>query len=90
MAERKVKKRKGIKNVRKTKRRHARNLEAKKDYKLILKNARTAIAAKAADMAEKVLNAISVLDKMAERKIIHPNKASRLKSRLMLAQNKAK
>jgi len=90
MAEKKVKKRKGVKNVRKTKRRQARNLLAKKELKLVVKEARAAIVAKAADLAEKLQKAISVLDKAAERQIIHKNKASRLKSRLTLAFNKSK
>jgi small subunit ribosomal protein S20 len=36
-----------------------------------------------------VLKAISVLDKAAKKKIIHPNTASRRKSRLMKKLNKA-
>jgi small subunit ribosomal protein S20 len=90
MAERKVKKRKGVKNVRKTKRQHARNLVEKKTLKAAIKAARIAIEKKAADMLEIVKKAVSVLDKAAERKIIHRNKASRLKSRLAHAVNKLK
>jgi small subunit ribosomal protein S20 len=90
MAEKKEKKRKGIKNVRKNKKRHARNLQEKKTLKNMLKSARAAITAQAKDMLEKMKKAISVLDKAAERKIIHPNKAARLKSRLNLAYNKIK
>jgi small subunit ribosomal protein S20 len=37
-----------------------------------------------------VLEAISVLDKAAKNKVIHPNTASRLKSRLTKKLNKAK
>lgn len=37
-----------------------------------------------------VLKAISVLDKAAKKKVIHPNTASRRKSRLMKKLNKAK
>jgi small subunit ribosomal protein S20 len=37
-----------------------------------------------------VLEAISVLDKAAKKKVIHPNTASRRKSRLMKKLNKAR
>ena len=90
MAEKKIFIRKGIKNVRKTKKRAARNLMDKKNLRTALKAARRAIAAKAADVAEKIKKAVSILDKAAERKVIHANKASRLKSRLSLAYNKTK
>jgi small subunit ribosomal protein S20 len=82
MAEKKVVKRKGIKNVRKTKKRHARNVREKSALKTALKAARAAVASKAVDILEKVRKAISVIDKAAERGIIHANKAARLKSRL--------
>ncbi|MFA4843969.1 MAG: 30S ribosomal protein S20 [Candidatus Margulisiibacteriota bacterium] len=91
MAEKKkVTKRKHVKNVRQTKRRHERNVAEKTKLKTVLKAARQAIAAKAADMIERVRLAVSVLDKAAERQIIHKNKASRLKSRLALTSNQAK
>lgn len=90
MAEKKVKKRRGIKNVRKAKKRHARNVVEKTKLKLAVKTARAAIVAKASDALEKVKKAISTLDKAAERQIIHANKAARLKSRLTLAINKTK
>ena len=52
--------------------------------------ARTAIKNARADMTEAVVkNAVSVLDKAAEKGAIHPRNASRRKSRLMKAANKA-
>ena len=52
--------------------------------------ARTAIKNARADMIEVVVkNAVSVLDKAAEKGAIHPRNASRRKSRLMKAANKA-
>lgn len=90
VAEKKIVKRKGIKNVRKSKRRHARNLFEKISLKKAVKAVRAAIAAKAADAAELFKKAVSVIDKAAEKKIIHSNKAARLKSRLSLAFNKNK
>jgi len=90
MAEKKVVKRKGLKNVRKAKKRHLRNLTEMKKLKSLVKAARSAIEKKAADVKEAVLQAVSILDKAAERGIIHLNRASRLKSRLQKALNKNK
>jgi small subunit ribosomal protein S20 len=90
MAEKKVVKKAGLKNVRQNKKRRARNIEEKKNIKTFLKAARVAIAGQAKEAMEKITKAISVLDKAAERGIIHANKASRLKSRLNLAYNKTK
>ena len=90
MAEKKVVKRVGAKNVRKSKKRHARNLLEKKNLKDFVKAARSAIASNAANLAEQIKKAVSVIDKAAERGIIHANKAARLKSRITLAYNKIK
>lgn len=88
MAEKKIVKRKGLKNVRKARRRHARNLVEKNKLKASVKAARAAIVSKAADVMEKMKKAISIIDKAAQRRIIHANKAARLKSRISLAYNK--
>jgi small subunit ribosomal protein S20 len=88
MAEKKIVKRKGLKNVRKARRRQARNLLEKNKLKAAVKAARAAIASKAADVMEKIKKAISIIDKAAQRRIIHANKAARLKSRVSLAYNK--
>ncbi len=90
MAEKKIVKRAGLKNVRKAKKRQARNLKEKNILKAAVKAARRAIASRAADLAEKLKKTISVVDKAVQRKIIHANKAARLKSRLTLAFNKIK
>jgi len=91
MAEKKkVVKRKGIKNVRKTKRRRARNLGEKKVLKLAMKAAREAIAANTETVIETLKKTVSVLDKAVTKGIIHLNKASRLKSRMFSAYNKTK
>ena len=90
MAEKKAVKRRELKNVRKSRKRHARNLREKNVLKSTLKAARLAIASKAADVLEKIKKSISVIDKAAERHIIHKNRASRLKSRLSLSYNKTK
>jgi len=90
MAEKKIVKRKGLKNVRQNKKRRTRNIAEKKSLKTFLKAARAAITDQAKDVMEKITKAISVIDKAAERGIIHANKASRLKSRINLAYNKTK
>lgn len=90
MAEKKVEKRVGLKNVRQNKKRRIRNIREKNKLKGNLKTARAAVASKASDVVEKIVKAISTLDKAAERGIIHANKAARLKSRLQLAFNKTK
>lgn len=65
-----------IKKVRKDKSRTARNKKRGLDLKSLIKKARTT-------KSEKNLQAVySALDKAAKVKLIHPNKAARLKSRL--------
>lgn len=90
MAAKKPVKRKHVKNVRKTKKQRARNVREKNLLKATMKAARLAVSTKAADVLEMLKKAASVLDKAAERGIIHANKAARLKSRLNLAHNKTK
>jgi len=56
-----------------------------------VKKARTLIASgKVAEADMALQDAISALDRAAERGVIHKNNAARRKSRLMLALNKAK
>ena len=90
MAEKKIVKRVGLKNVRQNRKHRARNLVEKKKLKDIVKATRSALAAKATDLVELIKKAVSVIDKAAEHKIIHANKAARLKSRIALAYNKIK
>lgn len=80
-----------IKDVKKSRERHARNVAVKSKIKTFVKKARTAIAG-GDDVAIQtaVSAAISVADKAAEKGIIHKNAASRRKSRLMRAAGKAK
>ncbi len=72
----------GIKRVRQSKKRRARNIAAKKVVKTALKAAERAIKAKSADAKDLVKKAISAIDKTVERGILHKNKAARVKSRL--------
>lgn len=68
--------RSAIKKVRKDKTRTARNKKRKISLKSLVKKAR------ASKTAETLQAAFSALDKAAKVHLIHPNKASRLKSRL--------
>ncbi len=75
-----------IKDVRRIKRRRARNLEVYSSLKTALVKFNKATAK---DEAQKALaQAVKKLDKAAVKGYIHPNKASRLKSRLSLRVNK--
>ena len=65
-----------IKKVRKDKTRSARNKKRETALKSLIKQAR------AAKSAKNLQAAFSALDKAAKVKLIHPNKAARLKSRL--------
>lgn len=66
-----------IKKVRKDKTRTARNKKREQNFKSLVKKAR--LSKKALDLQA----AFSALDKAAKVKLIHPNKAARLKSRLV-------
>lgn len=80
-----------IKDVKKSQERHVRNMAAKSKIKTFVKKAKVAIAAGEAETTQKAVSAAtSVIDKAAEKGIIHKNAAARRKSRIMLAANKAK
>ncbi len=85
-----VRSKSGLKRVRSSAKRRDRNLKTKEAIKKAIKFADRAIKAKSADAAELVKKAISVIDKAAERGIIHKNKAARKKSRLSLRFKKSK
>lgn len=65
-----------IKKLRADKRRQKENLKLKRVYKAALKTARTK------KTKATLAKAFSALDRAAKKKVIHKNKASRLKSRL--------
>ena len=65
-----------IKKVRKDKTRTARNKKRELNVKSLIKKAKTTKAAKDLQLV------FSALDKAVKVKLIHPNKAARLKSRL--------
>ena len=72
-----------IKDVKKSRQNHLRNVSAKSAMKTYIKKAKTAVDGGDAEATDAVARACSVIDKTAERGIIHRNAAARRKSRLM-------
>jgi len=69
------------KALRSSQKKRIKNLRIKKAYKLVLKKL---TKAKSKEQPILLSQAFSALDKAAKKKVIHPNKAARLKSRLSL------
>ena len=79
-----------IKDVKKSRERHVRNISVKSKIKTFVKKAKATIATGDADATKQAISvAVSVIDKAAEKGIIHKNAAARRKSRVMRAANKA-
>ena len=83
-------------NIKSAEKRNRQRLKAEAANRIVrgsartaIKKARTAIAAGTPDAAELVRQAERALDKAAAKGVIHNNNASRRKSRLYLALNKA-
>ncbi len=76
------------KKVRKDVKREATNLTYKKTIKKTLKKAGTIKTGKKGAVA--VSEAYSIIDKAVKKKIVHKNKAARLKSRISRSLNAAK
>ena len=74
-----------IKDVKKSRERHVRNIAVKSKIKTVIKKAH---AAGEEEVKQAVSAATSVIDKAAQKGIIHKNAAARRKSRLMKATNK--
>ena len=71
------------KELRKTKKRREKNLQAKAKVKSVVKNFKKSLQSGDAASRKKELSKVyETLDKAAKKKIIHPNKAARKKSRL--------
>ena len=78
-----------IKDVKKSRQNHLRNISAKSAMKTYIKKANATVAAGDTDaITAAVAKTVSVIDKTAERGIIHKNAAARRKSRLMKRANK--
>jgi small subunit ribosomal protein S20 len=79
-----------IKDVKKSRERHARNVAVKSRIKTFVKKAKAVIETNDGPAIQKAVSAAtSVVDRAAEKGIIHKNAAARRKSRLMRAANKA-
>jgi len=79
-----------LKRIRSSERKRVRNRITRGRARTYVKNARRAIEAKALNEApQAVRQAISALDKAAEKGVIHRNNAARRKARLMRALNQA-
>ncbi|MDI6827897.1 MAG: 30S ribosomal protein S20 [Armatimonadota bacterium] len=78
-----------IKDVKKSRERHLRNVAEKSKIKTFVKKARASIESGDKEAIQQAISAaVSVIDKAAEKGIIHKNAAARRKSRLMRAANK--
>lgn len=78
----------GIKRVEIAERNRQRNVAVKSEVKTQLKKATVALTG-TGDVKEASVTAISSIDRAARKGVIHPNKAARLKSRLMKKVNAA-
>ncbi len=76
------------KRARQNQKRAAQNRVVRGSARTAIKKARLAIASGADNAQELVQAAESALDRAATKGVIHPNNASRRKSRLYLALNK--
>ncbi|MCX5708665.1 MAG: 30S ribosomal protein S20 [Candidatus Omnitrophica bacterium] len=84
------KRRAAVKRLRVDKKRHQRNLIIKREIKKALKKFQALFLAKNLTEAKASLGKIySLLDKAAQKKIMHPNTANRKKSRLASKVSKA-
>ncbi len=77
------------KELRKAKKRQARNQKIEKNLKDLIKTSRRAIEAKDAGAKELVLKTLKALDKAAKQSIIKKNTRDRKKSRLHKKFNQA-
>lgn len=77
-----------MKDVKKSRERRLRNLAAKSRIKTFVKKSKAAIEQGNEGAAAVVSQTVSIIDKAAEKGIIHKNAAARRKSRLMKRANK--
>ncbi|NQT06280.1 MAG: 30S ribosomal protein S20 [Candidatus Omnitrophica bacterium] len=83
-------KKSALKRMRSDKVRHQSNLSIKNDIKTRVKNLKGLILEKKADQARSALrDVISRLNKAAQKRVMHKNKASRTISRLTKAVSKS-
>ena len=75
---------------RKSVKRYARNMSARRATRTAVNRARRAVAAADPDSEEAVRNAMSMLDVAVRKGILHKNNASRRKGRLAAALNRSR
>lgn len=78
-----------MKDVKKSRENHARNVSTKSRIKTLTKKTKSAIDSKAENINALMAESFSVIDKAVKRGIIHPNQAARRKSRLAKKVNKS-
>ena len=77
-----------LKRIRSTARRKTRNTAQESSMKTVIKKVRQEKDKKKAEIALK--DAVSLLDKLAQKRVIHPNKAANQKSKLTRVVNALK
>ena len=78
-----------MKDIKKSRLNHLRNVSAKSKIKTLSKKTRLAIDEKADNIQVLMSESFCAIDKAAKRGIIHPNQAARRKSRLAKKLQKA-
>lgn len=81
--------RSALKRRRQSERRHERNVSVRSAVRAQVKKATRAVGSRGEGGDEAVATAASALDRAARKRIIHPNQANRLKSRLTRRLNAA-
>ena len=76
-----------VKDVKKSRERRLRNLDAKSKIKTFVKKTKAAMDEGSEQTTALVNETVSIIDTAARRGIIHPNAAARRKSRLMRRAN---
>lgn len=71
-----------MKDVKKSRENHIKNVSTKSKIKTLTKKTKAAIDEKAGNISELMNESFSTIDKAVKRGIIHPNQAARRKSRL--------
>ncbi|MEK7376252.1 MAG: 30S ribosomal protein S20 [Candidatus Margulisiibacteriota bacterium] len=79
-----------IKRIKTSKRNEARNKSLKIRIKKAVKEAKSAIQSKSAEMQKSLRDAVKRIDKSVTKGVLHKKTAARKKSRLMKLFNKAK
>jgi small subunit ribosomal protein S20 len=78
----------GIKRVEVAERNRLRNIAVKSEVKTRIKQVKSAVEGEG-EVAAATVTAVSAIDRAARKGVIHPNKAARLKSRMMKRVNAA-